>query len=131
MTVSEIKVKIEEILEAIKTLQTLLTQMRGEAVIEGIPAGFTFEKNLEIGMSDIDVKYLQIVLNSSTDTQLAESGVGSVGEETEYFGPLTKAAVIKFQEKYIDDVLAPWGLTVGTGYVGSTTRDKLNELLSE
>jgi len=133
MTVSEIKVKIEEILEAIKILQTLLTQMEGEVVIEGVPAGFSFEKNLEVGMSDIDVKYLQIVLNSDPVTKLAKSGVGSPGNETNYFGPLTKAAVIKFQEKpeYIDDVLGPWGLTVGTGYVGSTTRDKLNELLGK
>jgi len=133
MTAGEIREKIEEILEAIKILQTLLTQMEGEVVIEGVPAGFSFEKNLEVGMSDIDVKYLQIVLNSDPVTKLAKSGVGSPGNETNYFGPLTKAAVIKFQEKpeYIDDVLGPWGLTVGTGYVGSTTRDKLNELLGK
>jgi len=37
-------------------------------------------------------------------------------------------AVKKFQEKYRDDVLTPWGMNEPTGFVYRTTRNKVNEL---
>ena len=97
--------------------------------ITGIPPGFTFKNNLSQGMISEDVRYLQRFLNSHPGTKLADTGVGSSGKETNYFGALTKAAVIKFQNMYAPEVLAQWGLTKGNGYVGSSTRGKLNELL--
>lgn len=47
------------------------------------------------------------------------------------FGPSTEAAVIRFQEKYATEILAPQGLSKGTGIVDSYTRIKLNELYGE
>ncbi|MFH1584786.1 MAG: hypothetical protein ABIB12_01520, partial [Patescibacteria group bacterium] len=61
--------------------------------ISGIPSGFTFAQNLSQGNSNADVKYLQILLNSSADTKLADSGAGSPGNETEFFGPITRSGV--------------------------------------
>jgi len=128
MSIEELRAKIEEITKLINQLKARLAQLTG-AAYEGCTIT-SFDRNLSQGMSGDDVKCLQIILNSDPDTQLAETGVGSPGNETNYFGPLTKAAVIKFQEKYADEVLAPWGLTKGTGYVGRTTRAKLNKLLT-
>ncbi len=126
MTITELKAEIVRIAGLIAELQTLLLEMIGE--VEGCTVT-SFDRNLQLAMSGDDVKCLQVVLNSSADTQVASSGVGSPGNETNYFGSLTKAAVIKFQEKYADEVLTPWELSSGNGFVGSTTREKLNELL--
>jgi len=126
MTLAELKAEIVRITALIADLQAQLLEMIG--AVEGCTIT-SFDRNLQLAMSGDDVKCLQVVLNSSADTQVASSGVGSSGNETNYFGSLTKAAVVKFQEKYADEVLAPWELSSGNGFVGSTTREKLNELL--
>jgi len=92
------------------------------AIAISVSPVFTF--GLERGMSGPDVKRLQQLLNSDSDTIVAESGPGSMGQETEYFGPLTEKAVQKFQKKY--------GITQegdpAFGYVGPKTRAKLGEV---
>lgn len=134
MTVEEMQQMIAQLNQQIQQLQTQLAAL-GETpagpAFTGIPANFTFDRNLRLGSSGDDVKYLQIVLNADPATRLRESGVGAPGQETSYFGPLTEAAVIKFQEKYANEVLTPFGITSGTGFVGTTTRAKLNAMLVE
>jgi len=87
-----------------------------------------FIRSLTLGSTGEDVKALQKFLNQDTTTRIAVSGPGSQGEETSYFGALTQAAVIRFQEKYANDVLYPLLLSRGTGYVGAKTIAKLNAL---
>lgn len=102
-----------------------------EPAIPGIPSDFLFKNDLRMYQRNGDIRYLQILLNSDPDTRLAESGVGSPGYETDYFGDLTWYAVRRFQKKYANEILAPWGLgpTESTGYFGSTSQIKANDLL--
>ncbi len=76
------------------------------------------------GTANSDIKRLQQLLNSDPDTQIAESGIGSPGNETEYFGTLTEKALQKFQVKY---GIAKEG-DPGYGYMGPKTRAKFQEL---
>ncbi|MFA6339094.1 MAG: hypothetical protein WCW87_03505 [Candidatus Paceibacterota bacterium] len=85
-------------------------------------------KDLQKGVDDDEVAILQKFLNLDPDTVVANSGDGSLGSETSYFGNLTKNAVIRFQNKYASDVLTPLGLSSGTGFVGEKTRQKIEEL---
>lgn len=87
-----------------------------------------FTRSLKVGMRGEDVRMLQVVLNTDLETRVAVSGAGSLGNETDYFGPATKRALIKFQEKYRAEVLTPVGLTVGTGFFGEKTRARASAL---
>jgi peptidoglycan hydrolase-like protein with peptidoglycan-binding domain len=82
--------------------------------------------SLSLGSSGPQVVALQRILNLNADTQIASSGQGSPGNETPYFGSLTRAAVIRFQQKYASQILTPAGLSQANGFVGSYTRSILN-----
>jgi peptidoglycan hydrolase-like protein with peptidoglycan-binding domain len=90
-----------------------------------IPNTFTFQKTLTLNTNSNDVVYLQKILNSDPDTQVANTGWGSPGWESVHFGPATQRAVQAFQTKY--NIVAP-GI-YGYGIVGPATREKLNELI--
>ncbi len=90
-----------------------------------LPAGAATKleilRNLTPGSSGEDVKTLQELL--------LKEGVYPQGLVTGFFGDLTRQAVIRLQEKYSSEILAPVGLTAGNGFVGPATRKKINELL--
>ena len=107
-----------------------LTQAQNIGSLQSVvPAGFSFKMDMKMGDTANDVVKLQSVLNADIDTVVALSGPGSRDNESTYFGSLTKAAVIKFQTKYRDSVLTPYGLTQADGVVNKATRTKLNLLI--
>ncbi len=116
MTVAGLKAEIVRITALIAQLQDELAKLIGAPVL-------TLDVNLKYNDSGDDVELLQAWL-------VKDPEVYPEGLVTGWFGPLTKKAVIRFQKKYADEVLAPWGIIEGTGFVGSTTRDKLNALYS-
>lgn len=90
-----------------------------EIIVTNVITNF-FQYDLQVGSEGQDVYNLQRFLNADEKTAIAFSGTGSRGQESTYFGELTKAAVIKFQKKYL--------ITPADGYVGLSTRTKINEL---
>lgn len=87
---------------------------------------YFFSRNLRRGMSGSDVRELQKFLNAHGFT-VATQGAGSPGQESTYFGTATLKAVTRFQEAHADQLLAPLGLTKGTGLFLEVTRTFVNQ----
>ena len=84
-----------------------------------------FNRYLQKGDSGADVLLLQRVLNTDSATQVAAIGPGAPGNEIEFFGELTKQAVIKLQKKH--DLGTSFGFfTIYSGALDDKTRNFLN-----
>lgn len=123
-TAEELQQMINQLMQQIAALQAGGTTTSGSAT----STGFVWTRDLKTGATGADVKELQKFLNSDLDTRVAATGAGSVGMETDYFGPATAAAVSKFQVKYRSEILSPSGLVNPTGFFGPSTRAKANAL---
>jgi len=115
-TIEDLQAQIAQLLAMITSLQA---QIAGQTT--PVTTGLCISGDLSLGMTSAEVTTLQQGLKQ-------DISVYPEGLTTGYFGPLTKAAVIRFQNKYASEILASWGLTKGTGYAGSTTRAKFNAL---
>lgn len=90
---------------------------QARAAVSGYATASNFTLDLKQGDRGTEVTNLQKALNTDSRTQVASSGAGSPGNESSYFGALTKAAVMKYQ--IIKGISA-------TGMVDAATRAALN-----
>jgi len=107
---SDLQSQIAALLAQVQSLQAQLKGVQGG---QGDTFCFAFNRNLRIGDSGTDVEALRKVLGLESGTEFSEA---------------VAAAVVGFQEKYADQILKPNNLARGSGYVGFSTRTKLNQL---
>ncbi len=120
MTVDEMQRLIAQLQQQIAQLQRQLEQISPRPDVWC----HDFRVNLRIGDAGgrwigIEVRALQTALEKQGFYKRAITG---------NFDEYTASAVVGFQEKYREDILARWGLVRGNGFVGPSTRTKLNEL---
>jgi len=118
VTASELQAMIQQLQAQILALQQQLAQIGGTTETWC----HDFNVNLKIGDSGTEVSALRGAL-----TKEGFSGLEAMGGAYE-FNETLASAVVGFQQKYASEILTPWGLKYGTGFVGATTRAKLNKL---
>lgn len=116
----EIYTRILELQKQVEDLKAQLTTAQ-----QGVTQQWChdFNVNLKFENESEEIGNLHIALKKEgfdiPETQAAPG---------QYFSEQTAAAVTGFQEKYRDEILMPNSLKYGTGFVGPSTRAKLNQL---
>lgn len=113
---------LKKIIELQSQIVKLLAQIN-EILSKKIPTGFKFEKNLSLGMKNQNVIYLKIVLT--------KEGCFSDLINEQLFDSEMLEGVKCFQKKYQAEISQFAGYQISaSGFVGSGTRAKLNQLIS-
>jgi hypothetical protein len=82
---------------------------------------YNFTRNLVYGDSSYDIYELQKFLNSDERSLISQSGPGSPGKETKFFGLATSKALKKFQSLQNIETQTP-------GELDSNTRSEINKI---
>lgn len=116
---------ISQLEALIRQLQAQLSELKSKQETQTIATPGTdtcgvFTSILRIGSAGDEVARLHNILK--------EQGFPVITTSNYNYTRATAEAVSKFQLKYSSEILAPYGLTNGTGFVGLSTRTKLNKL---
>lgn len=82
-----------------------------QTTLPGCPANFKTE--MRLGTKGPGVLALQKILNADERTKIANSGLGSPGQETNTFGKATEDAVKRFQQLFVEYTGKPNGTVSG------------------
>ncbi len=118
--------RLAELLEQLEVIKERLAYLRSKMAAQSVTglSCSNITQNLGISMMNSrEVACLQQFLKAQGAYIYPE------GLVTGNFLSLTKSAVVRFQEQYKEEILLPLGLTQGTGYVGSSTRNFINSLI--
>ena len=112
----------------IKAIQTAYEKLNATPTPTTEPSSsdISFARTLRFGMGGDDVLLLQKTLNA-LGYLVSDFGVGSKGNETNYYGKQTQIAVQKFQCKVMNICDGNY-TTTGYGRFGNTTKGKLVEV---
>jgi len=114
-----LQAQLKALMEKIKQLQELIAQLQSQTS----KWCHNFNVNLRYGDTGDEVYALHIALEKEGFTIPDSEKI-----DIAHFGDHTASAVVGFQERHKKEILTPRGLKRGTGYVGPTTRNKLNKL---
>lgn len=114
-TLSDLQAQVQALLAQIASLQGSSSSGSGSMMMSD-KGCYTFTESHQVGDKGGEVMWIQQFLNNH-GAVIASSGAGSPGNESSYFGSLTKAAVSKFQ--------AANGVSPASGYWGPITRAKV------
>jgi len=127
MSLSDIQALAQQLQQTVFQLQQqLISITSARKSTPSAPVKLCLSSNLSYGMTSSQVRILQEGLKR--DPSVFPPYPGQPAVSTGHFGPLTKAAVIRFQNKYAPEILTPWGRTIATGIVDIATRSKFNKL---
>ena len=129
--------QIKDMLNQIELLKKEIERLKAEIAKKNSGETISNENNQQnqnkISCQKINNNLYFGLLNNNEVSCLQEflknEGVYPEGLITGNFLSLTYKAVINFQEKYSNEILLPFNLEKGTGYVGEKTREKINQII--
>ncbi|MDD5068602.1 MAG: hypothetical protein PHN89_03320, partial [Candidatus Pacebacteria bacterium] len=110
--------------EVILTASLLFTACIPSMTLAQTPANFCFTFTRDLGIS----KPLSLQEAGALKEILTNEGLWNTSSPIATYNSAVALAVSRFQEKYASQILTPNRLSRGTGFVGPSTRTKLNAL---
>lgn len=116
-------VTIQDLMNQIAQLQAQLKALQAQQGTTTTAWCHTFNANIGMGQKTGNKEVNALVIALQKEGILKQEEIFSEG-----YDEFLASAVTEFQEKYASEILTPYRLKRGTGYVGVGTRKKLNAL---